>query len=577
MYVDRERIEANLINDDGLRLEVTGKKSTFDERDMEGDLAISDQMVIDAFLKESKEGEGKKNISDFRADGKHYIQSSENQKDKEKMTDDENKSIDKSEVLANRVRGLGKIGGEVARNVKRDEPVMPVAEPAKAVEMVKDRIEKRGATVAKFDPEKTRVSKEEINYMVKQNLVDYMLRNGAVLADPKQAEGRKPSNPDIDREWTLSFGKGQGCVVSLFKNDTYQFFMRDRSANGNIIDFKQWKDGQTYAEALHGLRKEFNTLKLSGSNALPSYDHKPKAQQQSLRQVFETALAEPFIQDKLDKVKRVWDAAIQIGKDKLSPYLTSRGITDDTQARLKDFVRIENPNFRELVKDKGWVSNINPNGILIKMADNSGQLTGAVRKGPKGEDGIAISRVTSNTQRTLVRLSDPAQPKAIVFGEAALDVVTIMQRDGNNADTLYIATAGAPSKREEAAIYDLARKNQDAKWVFVGQNDKANVAIEQTVKAAIAEGNPLAQIEVIRPKTDYKDFNDELMGKRTPEAAAREKQKQAMQGKTFDRYRNGEDKKPSSMGERLAEEQRRLAEEMRRIEAETAKNKGPRL
>jgi hypothetical protein len=74
---------------------------------------------------------------------------------------------------------------------------------------------------------------EEIDFLVKLNLCEYMLRNGAIYATDMSIDhqGRRTEN---GVEFTLSLGQQKGCVVTRFNSGNWHFFMRDYSAKGDI-------------------------------------------------------------------------------------------------------------------------------------------------------------------------------------------------------------------------------------------------------------------------------------------------------------------------------------------------------
>ncbi|AVC52516.1 hypothetical protein E0H35_37225 [Rhizobium leguminosarum bv. viciae] len=92
--------------------------------------------------------------------------------------------------------------------------------------------------------------------------------------------------------------------------------------------------------------------------------------------------------------------------------------------------------------------------------------------------------------------------------------MSLWQVNRKRTDTWLVSSSGGPGERELAGLYKLAKDHPQAAWVFVGQNDKASLAIQNKVLPAIQEGNPSARIKIRRPEDErHNDFNDVLQNK----------------------------------------------------------------
>ncbi|TBE73863.1 hypothetical protein ELG97_37170 [Rhizobium leguminosarum] len=502
-YVERDRIADKIASKAGSVFTVAkgDKASARTEDDFAPDDVISNTEVAEEWFSESKRADAKTNVSDLHQNPREMVEEYEKIVElEEKMKLGENVSEIKSQMadspLAMPVRGLGNIGRDIRTPPKpvlvAKAPAAPAATPA---EMMEQRVAKNGFAVDKKEEpvnrESNRLSKAEVAELGEQNLFDYMLANG----------GTKKSKD------TVTFGSGLNFIVKQWGGGNWTFFTRfDREIKGGIINFKMWLSGMNYGDAAHALRQEFGTKGKDYS----SYQPKPAAAEKTFREKVYGEI-KPIVADKLDKVRGMWSSAMQIGKDAINNYLTQRGFTDETQARLKEHLRFEDPSRKEY-RDGAWVLNRNPHGVQIAQRNENGEVTGVTRKGPKQADGKSFSESAANSQRDLMRFTNPANPASIVVGEAAFDVMTIFQKEGYPADVLFLATAGAPSYRDQASLIELAEKYPNAKWRIIAQNDDASLALEEIFMKAIREGNPKAEIAIDKPKAEYKDFNDELRG-----------------------------------------------------------------
>lgn len=534
LIADASRIVDKISARSGMDVQMN-KRAATKEDDKDPEAEVQDAEIIKELIKEMSEDEARKNVSDYQAD-KVAFAKGKTKEVNEVITENENESVSKVETKVEAkaatafgrslVRGLGQFGAKVDPKAvaKTEADVLQqkmterasgsdrreVPKPKRALPGTKRAEVEARQREAEF---KQRL-KDESDAMVKEDLRDYMLRNGASYSkDMKNPElGRNASGRfSGGTEYSLTFGNGQGCVVSQSKDGNWGFFMRDGSAKGDIRQFVMWRDGGDFKSACDTLRDELNlrTKALSRS----SYSKEEKVEEtriqrheRLLAEREATAKAEP---SKFDQMKE-WLKSSTVGK---SVYAMKRGITEFTQQKL------------------GWFHNEplgrgpqpvqNPGGIMFPMIDHLGNLTGLGRKGPPTPltNGQSFGWASKDSEKHLWRAGELVDPKVIYAGEAALDVAALYQEHGHPEKAMVTATLGNMGENEQADYYGLARKHPDAKWIWAGQNDEINKRglkpadeIQKLAEQSIREGNPNADITVCHPELS-KDWAEHVQKK----------------------------------------------------------------
>ncbi|WP_173995737.1 MobF family relaxase [Agrobacterium tumefaciens] len=386
------------------------------------------------------------------------------------------------------------------------------AKPKTEAQKLKEQME-RVANAPKETPKAKGglLAPAEIDVLVRTNLADYMLSNGA-----SYAKGEKQGKPIDDKntkggkahEYSLTFGKGQGAVVIEKANGSWGFFMRD-GTKGDIRNFVQWRDGGSFGAACAKLRDEFKTIDLKDPSIPYSRPERPAAPTETAKQRFDRLLSETYVAEKFAQVKAWWNE----GREAVSQYLLGRGIEKETQAAFRRDFRCEGAETYD-AQNKG--------GVMFAMKQSDGELTGFLRKGPRPslDDKRDFSKNADGTERHMIVLGDPMTAKRIYVGEPPIDGLTLFQKDGRPEGSAIMATSGSAPERGLAMVYKIAKENPNAEWVWVGQNDdpnpktgiKADEYNEGKVREAITEGNAAAKIDTRRPPIQFKDWNDEHRG-----------------------------------------------------------------
>jgi conjugative relaxase-like TrwC/TraI family protein len=536
LIADASRIVDNISSRSGMDVQMN-KRAATKEDDKDPEAEVTDAEILKELIKEMSEDEAKKNVSDYQAD-KVAFAKGQTQENTKMVSKEENETKAKAEtkvetqappaVPRSRVRGLGQFGAKVEtkieaktgskteadqlsqkmqeranssdrRSVPKPNRPMPGTQRAEAA-----RIQAQ----AEF---KQRLQ-DESDKMVKHDLRDYMLKNGASYAtDMKNPEmGRNATGRFAGgTEYTLSFGKGQGCVVSQSKDGNWGFFMRDGSGKGDIRHFVIWRDGGDFKSACDTLRDELNLhgkelSRSSYSRSEPKVEEtRIQRHERLLAKREESAKTEP---SKFQQMKE-WLQSSSVG---LSMYALKRGITEYTQQKLGWF--------HNEPKGRGPQKTQNPGGIMFPMLDHQGELTGLGRKGLPTPitKGKSFFFAADGSEKHLYRAGEMVDPKVIYTGEAALDVISLYQRDGHPEKAMITATLGNMGDSIEADYYALAKKHPDAKWVWTGQNDEVNDrgikpadVIQEKATKSILDGNPNAPIDVRHPEVD-KDWSAQV-------------------------------------------------------------------
>lgn len=489
MFVDESRISDDLAALNGTRLLIERSSGATHETDPESEATFTREQIEEKLVAECAKSEAKKNICDFQESVEEWLGTEFVKEDEPKMErDTEGGSVGQGTGMRPRgglaanpfVRGLGRIGGDV--------------DPAKTRENMEQRATS-GGLAAVPRPKKplpgasNRLSKDEIHTLVSQNLAEYMIADGAQLRATSKGGD----------EWTLSFGKGKGCVVKRWPEGNHTFFMRDRSASGDIRNYVQWRDGSTFGQASHKLRAEFGTK--HSAIAAPALVRDPRPQE-TVRERFDRLLSEAYVGERFAQIRGWWKQ----GREAVSSYLSSRGISRETQAAFRGGFRCEGADTYD---------GNNKQGVMFAMRDGEGNLTGFLRKGPKAHPAAKrdFSMNAEGTERHMIVMGDPTTARRVYIGETPIDGMTLAQKDGATQGAAIMATAGSAAERGLALVYKVARSNPAAEWHYVAQNDAADAVNEKKVKEAIREGNSEARIETRRPPVRFKDWNDEMQGR----------------------------------------------------------------
>lgn len=535
LICDASRIVDKISSRSGMDVQMN-KRAATKEDDKDPEAEVTDAEILKELIKEMSEDEAKKNVSDYQADKLAFAKGKTKEQSKveaEKKNEVVPKVEDKAKAQAtpafgrSLVRGIGQFGAKVDPKAvaKTEADVLQqkmteraagadrreVPKPKRALPGTKRAEEEARQREAEF---KQRL-KDESDAMVKEDLRDYMLRNGASYSkDMKNPElGRNASGRfSGGTEYSLTFGKGQGCVVSQSKDGNWGFFMRDGSAKGDIRQFVMWRDGGDFKSACDTLRDELNLRSKALSRS--SYS-KPETKVEETRiQRHERLLAEREATAKAEPSKfqqmKEWLQSSTVGK---SVYAMKRGITEFTQQKLGWF--------HNEPEGRGPQPAQNPGGIMFPMADHLGNLTGLGRKGPPTPltNGQSFGWASKDSEKHLWRAGELVDPKVIYAGEAALDVAALYQEHGHPEKAMVTATLGNMGENEQADYYDLARKHPDAKWVWAGQNDEINKRglkpadeIQKLAEQSIREGNPNADIKAYHPELS-KDWAEHVQKK----------------------------------------------------------------
>ncbi|PTV70178.1 hypothetical protein DBL06_25275 [Agrobacterium pusense] len=540
LICDVSRIHDKLAARGGSEVSMAKDSGATKEDDPEPDAEISDEEVRKELIKEMEQDEAKKNVSDFQADPVAWAKTV-SKEDNKVISKAEDETKAKAEVKAetkvepqatpvvarSRVRGLGQFGAKVdpktdaQTNDKTAGDVLQqrMQERANSTdrrEMPKPNrpmpgTQKAAAARIQAQAEFKQRLQDESDAMVKYDLRDYMLKNGASYSkDMKNPEmGRHASGRFAGgTEYSLTFGKGQGCVVSQSTDGHWGFFMRDGSGKGDIRHFVIWRDGGDFKSACDTLRDELNLRDKELSRS--SYSKEEKVEETRIQR-HERLLAEREATAKAEPSKfqqmKEWLQSSTVGK---SVYAMKRGITEFTQQKLGWF--------HNEPEGRGPQAAQNPGGIMFPMIDHLGNLTGLGRKGPPTPitDGASFGFAAKDSEKHLWRAGELVDPKVIYAGEAALDVAALYQRDGHPEKAMVTATLGNMGDIEQADYYALAKKHPEAAWVWAGQNDKVNArgikpadAIQDKAFQSIREGNPNAEITARHPE-GAKDWAEQV-------------------------------------------------------------------
>ncbi|MBY3180069.1 MULTISPECIES: hypothetical protein [Rhizobium] len=370
-----------------------------------------------------------------------------------------------------------------------------------------------------------KISDAEKEYFVKYDLRNYFMRDGASYSDDKSGEKGsryKFRDGSVGTAYELHWSKGEGFLAIVSPNGKWRYRNRFDSERGDLISYVMKRDGADYIETCRKLRDELGTHHLIDQK--PTDDWKQRelekaavernAAKLTLTETFEKTLSTGYatLQAGVENVQRHWNDA----KEGFSQFLAMRKLDDDTQRYWRKDFRNE-PEFQYDETYTRKIPTNNPGGVQFPMVDPLDlSVTGISRKGA-GRSGNGYGIVAKGSVKNLVIMTGEAndpKPNYILYGENQLDPMSLWQVNRKRTDTWLVSSSGGPGERELAGLYKLAKDHPQAAWVFVGQNDKASLAIQNKVLPAIQEGNPSARIKIRRPEDErHNDFNDVLQNK----------------------------------------------------------------
>lgn len=535
LIADASRIVDKISARSGLDVQMNQRAAT-KEDDKDPEAEVPDSEILKELIKEMAEDEAKKNVSDYQADKLAFAKGVTKERDQVVSVEQDEAKAKPAEKVEAKVgaqavpvfgrasaRSLSQLGvkidAKMAEKTEADVLQQKMTERATGADRREVPKPKRALPGTKRAEEEARQReaefkqrlKDESQAMVEEDLRDYMLKDGATYSkDIKYgAQGRTATGKYAGgTEYALTFGKGQGCVVTQIPGGTWKFFMRDGSASGDIRHYVIWRDGGDFKSANDTLREELNLRSKELSRS--SYSKEPKVEEtriqrheRLLAEREATAKAEP---SKFDQMKE-WLKSSTVGK---SAYALKRGITEFTQQKLGWF--------HNEPEGRGPQPAQNPGGIMFPMIDHLGNLTGLGRKGPPTPltNGQSFGWAAKDSEKHLYRAGELVDPKVIYAGEAALDVISLYQKHGHPKKAMITATLGNMGENEQADYYALAKKHPDAAWVWAGQNDDVNKRglkpadeIQKLAGQSIREGNPNAVITAYHPEL-AKDWSEQV-------------------------------------------------------------------
>ena len=298
-------------------------------------------------------------------------------------------------------------------------------------------------------------SSNELNRFKSEiNLTEYAAKQGYVL-DKKESS----SNSIVMRQPASN----DKIIVSKGHDGHWQYFsVRDRADNGSIIDFVQNKTSKSLGEVRRELRPW-----LAGNVERPVIG--------TFRQDVEVVAPDR---------EKVIEALNKSREATHSPYLNSRGITNDTlnSPRFKGQILIDGKNNMIFPhRDREGVS-----GFAVKNQD----FTGFSKHG--------VKRVWhSNTMST---------DNKLVLTESAIDAISYQQLHGDK-NTRYMSIEGQYSPEQKELLKAAMNKMPQGSTIVMGfDNDKDGARFVKELKE-IAPAHVKAVREI--PKIG-KDWNEQL-------------------------------------------------------------------
>ncbi|MBY3314745.1 MobF family relaxase [Rhizobium laguerreae] len=566
VYVDGGRYHDDIAARSGVKMSMDKNTGMTNEESMSAEVEVTAEMIQAQFLKDVQKSQGKLNASDFHDDVVAFAMGAEITRAADQIAaitswmageisteaaiqlaraEDEDQLNEWAlRIQADQGKLTAQGEGEKKMAIEDDKPQQPktasdfrgarnslrasarfrAPEAAAHPTVVKtaERIEKKMAEVQatkstkpKFvnDPAHSRVAKEEIAYMVRQDLRQLMLNDGAT-PDKKYKQGRETTSGGV--EYSLIQANGEKTVVTRWKSGSWSFFNRGDQKSGDVVAYVKWRDGSEHGQALHKLRDYYGTLQNRVNTADLSPDsgsHKEVPLQDRL-----TELADkPYDAKKFDDPRGRWDAlgvrktdllGNTTGGTGMPGYAIARGLERETLEPFANDIRLEGSKSFDGKNDRG---------IAIMMRDHNLNFTGFYRKGPsqKGELGIQWG-----SEHHATFMGNTVNPKRILAGETPFDCWSQWQMDGR-PDAGRVAVSVTPGSYSHNAMADWmmhAKKHPDAEWHYCIQNDdpnaktgiRANDVHRQRFEEAVLAGNPNAKIVYHKPDEAFKDWNDQL-------------------------------------------------------------------
>ena len=174
----------------------------------------------------------------------------------------------------------------------------------------------------------------------------------------------------------------------------------------------------------------------------------------------------------------------------LPPYLAARGLSADTVLAYASALRVDK---------KG--------NVLFAHTNGDNQIVGYEIANE------ALHAFSKGGVRLLCRLGqiEGQEPAKIAITESGIDALSLAQIV-RRKDTLFLSTGGTLSAYTVQQIKLLADKYPHAEILPAFDNDKGGEDFTATVERALhGRGN----VRRVIPKQDFKDWNDQLLGKKT--------------------------------------------------------------
>lgn len=571
VFVDGGRYQDDISARNGVKMSMS-KDGVSDEMSMASDVEVTAAMIREQFLKDVQRSQAKLNASDFHDDiiafangaeitrAEDQIKAILRWKAQEISTEEAialSSAEDADQVYewADRISAMmaaEELGEKKMAIEDNDKPqtaadfrgarnsahsryrTVEEAVHPKVVETI-ERLEKKTVEVQERkaskprkefvkDPARSRVAEEEIAYMVRQDLHQLMLNDGA-KPDKKHKQGRRTNDGGL--EYALIQPSGEKTVVKQWASGSWSFFNRGDQARGDVVAYVKWRDGSEHGEALHKLRDHYGTLQ----NRVDTSELKPKDELRKevpLQERLIELAEKPYDAKKFEEVRGKWDGLAErktdahgntTGGTGMPGYALSRGLERETLEPFKDDFRLEGSKSFDGKNDRG---------MAIAMRDHNLNFTGFYRKGPQQKDEVGIQR---GSEHHATFMGNTSNPKRIYAGETPFDCWTKWQMDGR-PDSGKVAVSNTPGSYSHNAMADwmmIAKKNPDAEWHYCRQNDDANAKTGirqndvhfQRFEEAVRAGNPNAVIHVHKPDEAFKDYNDQLRGITKADLAAK--------------------------------------------------------
>ncbi|WP_085034899.1 MobF family relaxase [Ensifer aridi] len=541
-YIDGGRIYDDIAAQQGVSINTSKKGGRTTEADGADPDPISDSEIKKRVVEELSKSQGKMNVSDGYGNRNDFVDNAVAYRDRSAEERAALQVARKDEIL----RAIATSEIEIDMT-KRAPPTGPSGFAVRGLGLTRAQLTAGAKTKAEEDRDRMEaiavdnhvrkqpkpknapiyppmISDAEKAKFASENLHDYFLKEGAEPSPDKYVKKGSPitlKNGEKGTCWELRWGKGAGVVVTEKSNGEWVWMNRDRSDAGTLVSYVMKRDGVDAVGAWRKLRDELNTIHLADPTARPDTtkkaEPKPVLPELTPKEFFEKTLStasDAYDKLKLANIKLFVSDTVQ----GFSQYLMDRAIPARVQDYFKKSIRLE-PE-RDFSRDYlSRVPNRNRDGVTFLMTDphDPELVTGVVRKGPRDwkNPDKTYSRVASDSQKNLVLMTgDVVRPEVIYIGENQIDPMSLWTRDGEKKNAWLASSAGQFGDLELSGVYKLAKENPQAKWVFVGQNDKNSALMEAEIAKAITTGNENAEIIVRRPPPIFKDWNEVAMAEK---------------------------------------------------------------